>query len=48
MLKGQRIVHKIEHVKTDTNDQPLIPIEIIESGLIPEKPFFVEDSFTYR
>lgn len=44
VVDGQDIVHKIEHLKTDVNDQPLLPVVITKSGDVPTpKPFPVSD-----
>lgn len=44
VVKGEDIVHRIEHVKTDAEDRPLMPVLIIKSGIVPTpKPFYVSD-----
>lgn len=44
VVEGQDVVHKIEQTKTDTEDKPISPVVILESGTIavPE-PFFISD-----
>ncbi|XP_046998331.1 peptidyl-prolyl cis-trans isomerase B-like [Schistocerca americana] len=44
VVTGQNVVHVIEHVPTDSNDHPLKPVTIKESGTIntPE-PFTITD-----
>ncbi|XP_049960963.1 peptidyl-prolyl cis-trans isomerase B-like isoform X1 [Schistocerca serialis cubense] len=44
VVTGQNVVHMIEHVPTDSNDRPLKPVTIKESGTIdtPE-PFTITD-----
>lgn len=44
MLKGQDIVHRIEHMKTDFDYRPVRDIKIVRSGLIrTKKPFYESD-----
>lgn len=44
VIKGQDIVHKIEHMKTDADDRPVQPVVITSSGLVPTpSPFSVSD-----
>lgn len=47
MVEGQAIVHKIEHLKTDSDDRPLRDVVIIRSGLKKTKPFY-EPSVSYE
>ncbi|XP_025602590.2 peptidyl-prolyl cis-trans isomerase B-like [Athalia rosae] len=44
VIEGQDVVHKIEQTKTDSDDKPISPVVILESGTIsvPE-PFFISD-----
>nr|XP_023026016.1 peptidyl-prolyl cis-trans isomerase-like isoform X1 [Leptinotarsa decemlineata] len=39
VLKGEEIVHKIEHMKTDVNDKLLSNVYISEVGIIETVPF---------
>jgi cyclophilin family peptidyl-prolyl cis-trans isomerase len=44
VVEGQNIVHKIEQVKTDSEDQPVHPVVITESGILPTpSPFYISD-----
>ncbi|XP_063934501.1 uncharacterized protein LOC135146266 [Zophobas morio] len=43
VLNGQDIVHRIEHLKTDSNHVPLNNVLIIQSGLIETTPFYESD-----
>ncbi|XP_017771149.1 PREDICTED: peptidyl-prolyl cis-trans isomerase, rhodopsin-specific isozyme [Nicrophorus vespilloides] len=44
VVKGQEIVHTIEHFKTDSDDRPLETVRIIQSGIMETpKPYFVSD-----
>lgn len=44
VVEGQNIVHKIEQLKTDSEDQPLQPVVITESGILPTpSPFYISD-----
>ncbi|XP_044267337.1 peptidyl-prolyl cis-trans isomerase-like isoform X2 [Tribolium madens] len=43
VLTGQDVVHKIEHLKTDSNNHPLLDVTIIRSGLLKTKPFYESD-----
>lgn len=42
VIKGEGLVHKIEHVKTDVLDRPLLPVVITKARIIPTpKPFYI-------
>ncbi|XP_015510849.1 peptidyl-prolyl cis-trans isomerase B [Neodiprion pinetum] len=44
VIEGQDVVHKIEQTKTDTEDKPVSPVVILESGTIAvPAPFFISD-----
>lgn len=44
VVKGQRIVHIIENLKTDTSDRPLKEVAIKACGEIPTpEPFFISN-----
>ncbi|XP_065162955.1 peptidyl-prolyl cis-trans isomerase, rhodopsin-specific isozyme-like isoform X2 [Atheta coriaria] len=49
VVRGQDIVHRIEHVRTDTDDRPVETVKIIQSGLIETpRPFYIsEDPYDY-
>lgn len=40
VIYGQNLVHKIEQVKTDYADRPLLNVKIIKSGSIPTQKYF--------
>jgi hypothetical protein len=41
---GQAIVHKIEQVETNSEDQPVKPVVITESGIVlTPAPFYISD-----
>lgn len=45
VVEGQKIVHTIEHLPTDSDDRPLKPIVIAATGSIQtEKPFIISDN----
>jgi hypothetical protein len=44
VVEGQNIVHKMEQVKTDSEDHPLQPVVITESGILATpSPFYISD-----
>lgn len=44
VVEGQEIVHKIELVKTNTDDIPVKSVYITKSGVVPTpQPFYVSD-----
>ncbi|PSN36192.1 Peptidyl-prolyl cis-trans isomerase B [Blattella germanica] len=44
VIEGQNIVHKIEQLKTNPQDQPLKPVIITASGLLETStPFYISD-----
>jgi hypothetical protein len=44
VIDGQAVVHKIEQVETNSDDQPVKPVVITESGiLLTPAPFYVSD-----
>lgn len=40
VLKGQDIVHRIEHMKTDVKDCILANVTVYRSGIIKTTPFY--------
>jgi hypothetical protein len=44
VIDGQAVVHKIEQVETNSDDQPVKPVVITESGiLLTPAPFYISD-----
>lgn len=44
VVDGQAVVHKIEQVETNSDDQPVKPVVITESGiLLTPAPFYISD-----
>ncbi|XP_063977200.1 peptidyl-prolyl cis-trans isomerase 6-like [Diachasmimorpha longicaudata] len=44
VIDGQDVLFKIEQTKTDAEDSPVVPVVILESGIIPTpEPFYISD-----
>ncbi|XP_036150685.1 peptidyl-prolyl cis-trans isomerase 6-like [Monomorium pharaonis] len=46
VIDGEAIVFKIEQTKTDSDDIPLVPVIIYDSGILPTEPFTISDNPT--
>ncbi|XP_014483138.1 PREDICTED: peptidyl-prolyl cis-trans isomerase, rhodopsin-specific isozyme-like [Dinoponera quadriceps] len=44
VVSGEAVVFKIEQTKTDSDDVPLIPVVIYESGILPTEPYTISDN----
>lgn len=44
VIDGQAVVHRIEQLKTNSDDQPVKPVVIMESGIVlTPAPFYISD-----
>lgn len=43
MVSGEDVVFKIEQTKTNSDDVPLVPVVIYDSGTLPTEPFTISD-----
>jgi len=43
VISGEDVVFKIEQTKTDSDDIPLVPIIIYDSGILSKEPFTISD-----
>ncbi|XP_019700798.1 peptidyl-prolyl cis-trans isomerase, rhodopsin-specific isozyme [Harpegnathos saltator] len=44
VVSGEAVVFKIEQTKTDSDDIPLVPVVIYESGILPTEPYSISDN----
>lgn len=44
VIKGMDVVYKIEKNKTNKQDAPVIPVVVINAGVLPTKPFLTDNS----
>lgn len=44
VVSGEAVVFKIEQTKTDSDDIPIVPVVIYESGYLPTEPYTISDN----